>query len=78
MPMIDLAKDVDRRLARRPVGENVRRTEWAETDIEDLLEFYRERFDVAVYDGGLEEELANSDAMESLRRRFKVLKLIQI
>ena len=48
------------------------------TDIEDLLEFYRERFDVAVYDGGLEEELANSDAMESLRRRFKVLKLIQI
>ncbi len=76
--MIDLAKVVDRRLARRPVGENVRRTEWAETDIEDLLEFYRERFDVAVYDGELEEELANSDAMESLRRRFKVLKLIQI
>ncbi len=78
MTMIDLAKVVDRRLARRPVGENVRRTEWAETDIEDLLEFYRERFDVAVYDGELEEELANSDAMESLRRRFKVLKLIQI
>ncbi|GBO92773.1 hypothetical protein MESMUL_01270 [Mesosutterella multiformis] len=76
--MIDLAKVVDRHLARRPVGENVRRTEWAETDIEDLLEFYRERFDVAVYDGELEEELANSDAMESLRRRFKVLKLIQI
>lgn len=76
--MIDLAKVVDRRLARRPVGENVRRTEWAETDIEDLLEFYRERFDVAVYDGELEEELANSDAIESLRRRFKVLKLIQI
>ena len=74
MTMIDLAKVVDRRLARRPVGENVRRTEWAETDIEDLLEFYRERFD----DGELEEELANSDAMESLRRRFKVLKLIQI
>ena len=78
MTMIDLAKVVDRRLARRPVGENVRRTEWAETDIEDLLEFYRERFDVAVYDGELEEELANSDAIESLRRRFKVLKLIQI
>lgn len=75
--MIDLAKVVERHLARRSPAANARRTVWAETDIEDLLEFYRERFGVAVLDGGLEEELANTMALESMRRRFKVLKLVR-
>lgn len=75
--MIDLAKVVERHLARRPPAENVRRAVWAETDIEDLLEFYRERFGVAVLDGGLEEEQADAIALESMRRRFRVLRLVR-